>query len=448
MRWFPQRASKSLQVPSGCEHFATQSAMPPQAIALLENYAYAYGATYDAYLATEDDRQYFWSPDRAGVVGFVRWQHVLNVVGGLLAAPEHEEQLLRKFIAFANRNRLTVNFFNLGRREKKIFRRHKFQINKCTEELIVRLDRVNWQGKAYGWLRRQENYCLRKKLRVAEIDPDTDPEFYRHQVVPQLEEVNREHLAGTVHGRELVFLEGRFDPWSLRRRRLFITSQADRILAFVILNPGLAGDFWAFEIYRRRTVAPRGVIPFTMLQVMRHLKDEGVPYASLSSVPFLRCGPPVKNDDLRFQGACQFFWHAMNWLFDVRGIYHFKSRFRPAYREMYLATYPRMSMLSMFALGASWRLFCISPLRLGRQLVHYWRSRAQRRQLATPPPRPERKIRDLVHPWYAENGLVEAEASEDPTPTNKLSLVAQALAKRYPPQNAASPAYPMQVKER
>jgi phosphatidylglycerol lysyltransferase len=450
MTWFLNWDSKPIEVPTGCEYFASQSAMPPEAIAQLENYAFSYGETYDAYLATEDDRQYFWSPGRTGVIGFVRWHHVLNVVGGLLSAPEHEEQLLKEFVEFVRLNRLTVNFFNLGRREEKIFRRQKFKINKCTEELIVRLDRVNWQGKAYEWLRRQENFCVRKDLRVREIDPRTDPESYRHQIVPQLEEVNREHLASTVHGRELVFLEGRFDPWSLRRRRLFVTSEAGRIIAFVVCNPALAGDLWAIEIYRRRAAAPRGVIPFTMLHVMRQLKDEGVPYASLSSVPFLRCGPPIKNDDLRFQGACQFFWHAMNWLFDVRGIYHFKSRFRPEYREMYLATYPRMSILSMFALGASWELFRISPLRLARHVVHYWRSRKKRQELATPEPRPERKIRNLIHPWYTVDRAVEAspDAIADMVHSNKLPPAPEATAKSYPPQNGASPAYPIHMEER
>ncbi len=377
--------------------------MPPDAVALLERYAYDHGETYDSYLVMDDDRQYFWSPGRSGVIGFVRWHRTLNVLGGLLAAPGQQDQLLEKFLEYVRLNRLTVNFINIGRDQKKLFRRHDFQINKCTEELIVRLERENWQGKAYEWLRRQENFCIRQHLRVEEIDPQTDPEYYRERIVPQLEEVNHEHLIGTLHGRELVFYEGRFDPWSLLRRRLFVTWQGDRIVAFVICNPALGGDLWAIEMYRRRSSAPRGVIPFTILQVLRQLKDEGVHYGSLSSVPFLRCGPPIKGDDIRFQGVCQIFWHGMNWLFDVRGIYHFKSRFRPHFRELYLATYPRMTYPSMLALLVSWELLRVSPLRLARHLVQYWRSRKQRKDLVSPEPFAERKIRELHRPISVES---------------------------------------------
>jgi phosphatidylglycerol lysyltransferase len=405
-----------ISIPRGCEHFTSQSAMPADAMATLERYAYEHGESYDSYLATEDDRQYFWSPGRRGAIGFVRWRRTLNILGGLLAPPKHVEELLTEFLEFARLNGLTVNFINIGRDQAKLFRRHGFIINKCGEELIVRLDRVNWQGKPFEWLRRQENYCVRQHLRVEEIDPASDPEYYREHIVPGLEEVNREHVAETVHGRELVFFEGRFNPWSLHRRRLFVTTDAGRIVAFVVCNPALAGDMWAIEMYRRRADAPRGVIPYSMLQVLRQLKDEGVPYGSLSSVPFIRCGPPIRSDDLRFQGACQFFWWGMNWLFDVRGIYHFKTRFRPDSRELYMATYPRMTLESMFSLLFSWELLRISPLKLARHVVEYWLSRPQRAALANPAPFAERKILKLRRPVRVVPWIKERDAVESPRP--------------------------------
>jgi phosphatidylglycerol lysyltransferase len=389
--------------------------MPSEAVELLHHLAFAYGESYDSYLATEDDRQYFWSPGRRGVVGFVRWRRTLNILGGLLAPPQHLNELLESFLDFVRLNRLTVNFINLGRDQVKFFRRRGFKINKCGEELIVRLERENWQGKSYEWLRRQENFCIRRHLRVEEIEPQSDFDDYRVRIVPQLEDVNREHLDGTLHGRELIFFEGRFNPWQMGRRRLFVTWEASRIVAFVICNPALAGDMWAIEMYRRRADAPRGVIPYSMLQVLRQLKDEGVTYGSLSSVPFIRCGPPIKNDDLRFQGACQFFWWGMNWLFDVRGIYHFKTRFRPDSRELYMATYPRSTISSMLSLVFSWQLLKVSPRRLGKHVVDYWRSRGRRHELASPPPFAERKLLKLRRQKITALVETELETSEQPS---------------------------------
>ncbi|MAT69864.1 MAG: hypothetical protein CMJ58_10105 [Planctomycetaceae bacterium] len=428
MKTFGLRGWCIKHVPAHCEYFAAQGDMPAAALQLMDQYAYDHGESYDSYLATEDDRAYFWSPQRRGVVGFVRRGRTLNILGGLLAPPQHQGELLAVLMQFAELNRLTINFLMVPPPQAKVFRRHGFHISKCGEELFVRLQRETWQGKHYQWLRRQENAGVRKELRVEEIDPAADPHRYQREIVPQLNEINEQHLAGTLHGRELVFYEGRFTPQELRRRRLFVTWQGDQAVAFVVCNPAMSGDMWAIEIYRRRADAPQGVIPFSMLQIMRQMKDEGVLYASLSSVPFLRCGPPVKNDDLRFQGGCQIFWHGMNWLFDVRGIYHFKSRFRPAYREMSVATYPRSSFRSLFAMVLVWELHRVSPLRLARHVAQYWRARHSRAQLAQPEPRPERKVRELKRVTFP----TDSPAVIGPTMPNE-QVAAAPMSRRHPP---------------
>ncbi len=85
----------------------------------------------------------------------------------------------------------------------------------------------------------------------------------------------------------------------------------------------------------------------------------------------------------------------MNWLFDVRGIYHYKSRFRPYYREMFLATHPKITCRSLIATATTWKLFKFNPLHLVRHAWDLRRRGARRRTLSDPPPRPSRVIREL-----------------------------------------------------
>ena len=62
-----------MRLPTGSEHYTSQTEMPADVPALLEQYAYDLGQTYDSYLVTEPDREYFWCVGRRGVVGFIRW---------------------------------------------------------------------------------------------------------------------------------------------------------------------------------------------------------------------------------------------------------------------------------------------------------------------------------------------------------------------------------------
>ncbi|NQU21890.1 MAG: DUF2156 domain-containing protein [Candidatus Nealsonbacteria bacterium] len=376
-------------------HRIHQGEMSLETAALMERYAFDYGQTYDSYLVTEAGREYFWSSGRRGVVGFLRRGRHVHVMGGLLAAEEHREMLLREFTEFTSENRLTATFHNLPHGDLRLFRRHGFQTSKFGEEPIVRLDQTCWQGKSYEWVRRQENYCVRQGVCAEEIAADPNDTEYRRHVVAELEDLNREHLAETLHARELQFFQGKFKPLELGRRRIFVARQDRRIVAFVVCNPGLGGNFWAIETYRRRNDAPRGVVPYLMMQVMRQLKEEGVAYCSLSLMPFVRCWPPIDRESVILPFVCGFWWRRMNWLFDVRGIYHYKSRFRPHYREMFLATHPKITCRSLIATAATWKLFEFNPLQLARHAWDLRRRGARRRTLSEPSPRPDRVIREL-----------------------------------------------------
>jgi phosphatidylglycerol lysyltransferase len=379
----------------------------------MEHCAFSYGGSYDSYLVTERDREYFFSSGRRGVVGFRRWGRNMQVVGGLLADPADQEQLLVELIEFARQRHWRLTFFGIGRNDFKLYRQHGFQITKSGEEPIVLLDDVQWRGKEYEWLRRQEKSCQKSGLKFREVDTDSNAEEYATRIAPQLEEISREHLAGTVHRREMKFFVGQFEPFALGRRRLFVAESSGRIECFVVLNPCLAGAMWAIEIFRKRKDAVRGIIPYAMLQTMRQLQTEKVPYVSLSLIPWLRMNAKVTGDSLLMRFVGYFMWHCGNSLYDVRGMYHFKSRFRPHWREMYIASLPGLGLSSIAAIGMSWGLLNVSPWRV---ISHWWRDRLDknRQSLAKPSWRPERLIRNLrIDDGAAVGALVPAAVSAD-----------------------------------
>jgi phosphatidylglycerol lysyltransferase len=403
-------ANPAKALPPGCEYYASQADMPAKAVAELERLAFEVGETYDAYLVTEPGREYFWLPDRRGVIGFNRWWKYLQIVGGLIADRQDHEELLDRFHEFIKANRWNATFFNVSRNDADLFRRRGFQIAKCGEEPIVRLDLATWRGKEYEWLRRQENYCKRQGMTCREVVDLESPE-YREVLAPKLQEMSRVHVADTLHAREMQFFVGRFDALDLGSKRLWVGELDGEPVGLVVCNPCLGGAMWAVEIYRRLSDAPRGAVPYMMMQAMRKLQEEGVDYASLSLIPLVRVAQPFHRDDSWiFQGVSWFWWRYMNWVFDVHGIYHFKSRFRPHYREMYVAVWPRVTVLSMWALQSAWGLLRFNPFRALRRA---WAGRGKgRSQLADPPWRPERVIREL-RPRSTEKTAMQPSESGD-----------------------------------
>jgi phosphatidylglycerol lysyltransferase len=123
------------------------------------------------------------------------------------------------------------------------------------------------------------------------------------------------------------------------------------------------------------------------------MQVEGVPYVSLSLAPFLRC-TPVAGDSPMFRTVANFWWRRLNGIYDMRGLFHFKSRFRPDYREMFLAADPRITVRSLWSMAMMWRLFAFNPLRLLWRELWLMRN-SERGSLAVPERASDRLIRDL-----------------------------------------------------
>ena len=366
------------------EHYATLGEMPVEMQSRLEEHAYRFGESYDSYLVTEDRREYFWCREQVGVVGFVRHGKFAHVVGGLLAEEEDKPVLLADFLAFAERSKLRVTFYNVCPESEPLFEEFGFQWTKWGEEPLVDLTETEWRGKQYEWVRRQENYGRRHGVACEEIEPALGDPVYRDSIRFELRQVSDEHLASTTHRKELKFLVSQFDADNLGRRRVFVARKDGRIEAFILCNPCLNGRSWAIETYRRRPDATRGVITCLMMHAMRQMKREGVESVSLSLIPCLRCEERLENDSALLRRGLSFWWKHGNWLFDMRGIYHFKSRFRPSFRGLYVASRPKITFFSMKSCLRLWEVCRPRPKGLLASANKKWAKRRQRRNLACP----------------------------------------------------------------
>ena len=352
-------------------------------VSLAENLAFEHGECYDSYLLLDEGREYFFSSDRRGVVGFSRWRGHAYVLGGLLTAAHNKGRLLDEFLAFAKSEGLKPLFFGLLATDLPLFQERDLSISKIGEEPIIDLQQTTWRGRSFEWVRRQENSCLRSGVAVREVEPRPACPAYRDHLASALREVSAAHLGETVYGRELSLMVGRFDPLNMHRKRLFIAECAGRVEGFVVLTPAYGGRYWGVETYRRRPDARSGIVPCLIKQVAEQLREEGVGFLSLCQVPGLRCDRTQFADSLLVRNSLSLWWTHFGWFYDPTRLYHFKSRFRPCYREMYLAgAQPRF--VPMLVLGLKWGIVWPDFRRLPKQMLRRMRKWSHRERLADP----------------------------------------------------------------
>jgi phosphatidylglycerol lysyltransferase len=351
----------------------------------LHEFAYRYANSYDAYLATEPGRLTFWSSDGHGVVTYIRQGRHALVGGGLLAPDAHKEQLLREFLEQVEPQGLRVVFHNIAENDLPHFRKFGFQITKWGEDPVVDLTTCTWSGKPFEWVRRQTNYCLRQGLTVVEIRPDAMSADDWSRVLAEVLEVGAESLATKPQKAEMKFYQGRLGEHPLGLRRLFIARSdegAGRIEGFVVCNPMQNGAVWATEIYRHRTDCVRGTVAFLLHQLMLQLQSEGVRAVSLSFIPGLHCRKLQRGESFLLRRALIGVERYLSCVFDIPGVRHFKSRFRPHYDNLYVCARPKLSLGSILALLQAWGVFKLSFRKLARIIGSRLKKRSARCTLA------------------------------------------------------------------
>ncbi len=328
----------------GTLHFVSRAAMGDRLFRKLEHFAFSYGRSYDSYMVIEEGYEYFWSVGEGGVVAFSRRGQTLFVIGGLLATAEAKDQLLHDLVAWSRLNGLTLAVFNLADDDLPRFRHIDWKINKFGEDAIVTIGAESWQGQRYAWVRRQESYIQRQGVKFDEvIHGDMSSEAWL-SLIGQLHALNSACLAKQPQRQQKLVFEGWFDPQQLHRKRLFIARGADGlgpIEGFLLCNPYHNGQEWAIELYRQRPGAPRGVVPFMIIKALRWFQAEGLSRVSLCLVPAAHTASTHPSDSRLVRWLLVIWSRYGNFLFNVRGLYHFKSRFRPEFQPRYVALYPR-----------------------------------------------------------------------------------------------------------
>jgi phosphatidylglycerol lysyltransferase len=305
----------------------------------LQEFVFQHGTQYDSYLATEPEHELFWSRNEQGLISYARWGRHLLVRGGLIAPEEQKRQLLQEFLDYARPLRLNAYFFGIHEADLPYFRETGYRITKLGEDAIVDLGNVTFAGKKFEWVRRQVNYCQRHGLVASEAGPHLQSPEDWQATLDEVIAICEKGLDLRPQREELKFFDGRIGEHELGRRRLFI-ARADegrgRIEGFVVCNPMLGGRMWSTEIYRHRNDEVRGTVPFLFHHLILALQEEGAEQVNLCIVPARNALTPLPGDNPVIRRGLGVAHKYFRGVFNLQGIDHFKSRFRPRYESRYI----------------------------------------------------------------------------------------------------------------
>jgi lysylphosphatidylglycerol synthetase-like protein (DUF2156 family) len=101
-------------------------------------------------------------------------------------------------------------------------------------------------------------------------------------------------------------------------------------------------------MYRSHPQATRGATPFLMREAIDRLSVEGVTEVTLCPVPGWGIEPDSRGGWLMTK-ILRMWQKRLNFLFNVQGLHHFKSRFRPEFQPIYVCALPGTTAGAIFS---------------------------------------------------------------------------------------------------
>ena len=313
----------------------------------LEEFAFQNATVPESYDIAISDGHVFKTPCGHGMASVLVDGRFWHIAGGLLALESAKQELVNRLVEVSVKANKAVILYNVLEEDARRFEAAGWLVNKFGEEPLLDLKQPLWSGKPFEWVRRQANFCVRAGVAVREVCNFDE----QQAVATDLLQIMQDDLAGRTFDTPLRLLEGQFDPRNLKRRRLFIAQNSDGLVeAFLAASPIQGGQTWAFETYRKRLDATRGVTPYLFKKVADQLQAEGVQQVSLCLVPGRNIKDTcIKPGDWMLEKTLSFWYHRMGAIFNVQGQDHFKSRFRPTYQNRFICASHMASARSVWS---------------------------------------------------------------------------------------------------
>lgn len=311
----------------------------------------------NAYLSLEPNLRTFRTDD-----GVLTWaaapRHAMSV-GGVHVTGDGE-RLLGDFRDALSAARFSkVMLFPVATEERRLVRSAGFRSLMVGAEAFVDTASFTLRGRKHADLRQMVNRGRKRYgVTVTEVDPAS--------TAASLDHLYHHWLDARPLTDPMALLIGTpcFDrPLG---RRYFAARSPDRpeAVAFVTVTPGWDGAGWGIDVMAREPDAPAGAMDVLLTEVITRLADEGVDVVSLGACPMAE-RTPLPERDSRFLRMIFRWLYKSSWgngLFPFHSLAHYKDKFRPRWEAVYIASWPKLNVWSLYAGCRMWGLFGRPPL--------------------------------------------------------------------------------------
>ncbi|MEN2489649.1 bifunctional lysylphosphatidylglycerol flippase/synthetase MprF [Flavobacterium sp. B11] len=287
-----------------------------------------YGNSALDYFKTYNDKVIFIAASKKAFLAYRVTDNFAVVLESPVAESENEiKKCILEFDDYCYENGLKSIYYRVSEESIVLFH----SLNKKTlfigQEGVVDLSTFSLEGGAKKSLRNAVSKVQEKGF-IATIH--TAP--IKDGLLQKIKAVSDEWLADTGRS-EIIFSQGRFD-WEELKQQTIITVEntEEKIVAFLNVIPDYAKDEGTYDLIRKTTDAPNGIMDFILLELFKYLKSQGCTKVNLG----LAAMSGLEEAETFPEKSMKFAYERIKFFSHYKGLRDFKEKFSPVWYNKYL----------------------------------------------------------------------------------------------------------------
>ncbi|WP_171166714.1 bifunctional lysylphosphatidylglycerol flippase/synthetase MprF [Streptomyces sp. I05A-00742] len=309
----------------------------------------AHGGSTLSFLTTWDGNYYWFGRDGRAAVAYRVIATVALTTGDPFGVPDERAPAVEEFARYCDERGWTPCFYSVGEGTRAAGERLGWRSVQVAEDTVVPLPDLAFTGKKWQDVRTALNKAGKEGISA---------EWWSFRDAPvaltdQIRGISEEWVADKGLP-EMGFTLGGLDELDDPAVRCLIAVDGDRTVHGITSWMPVYGDSatgtagrpvgWTLDFMRRRTNGFRGSMEFLIASAALGFKEEGARFLSLSGAPLARTA--TEEPPAALQRMLDYAGKVLEPVYGFRSLLHFKAKFQPRYRPMYMV-YPDPAALPM-----------------------------------------------------------------------------------------------------
>ena len=195
------------------------------------------------------------------------------------------------------------------------------------QEAVVNLETFSLEGGSRKSLRNAIN-----KIRDHGFRSTVHTSPIKDGVLQKLKSVSDEWL-GYTERKEIIFSQGMFDWQELKQQTIItVENPEEKVIAFLNIVPDYSPSGSTFDLMRKSSDAPNGIMDFILIEMFNYLKSKEYKFVNLGFAPM-----SGMNDAHTFkEKSMKFAYEKIRSFSHYKGLREFKDKYDPVWYNKYL----------------------------------------------------------------------------------------------------------------